>query len=644
MVLTSHLSNALPPAASSSAAGEEEGLALPVPSPNERAAQQGSNMQSSTRRAPEMTTTPEAPQSRRRYSSTAVPSDSKMPDGMDPNFMSPAKGPSSRGYAGGPAPSNLQGMFSPVPSTSAVHGADNFSPSHGSSTHAAGGNNFFPNNAPARDGYSNRRYSASAATAAQQSDPSISKTLRAPYVHTSAANKYPSPSSSPPGGMSMVSGGFLQGSNARVQSSQVAQQASSPAATAISMVGNFIANVFNPAPSPTAAMSESARAYQHQQRNNANTAQHGRTVSLDRGATANYYNNTGTNTGYFTGGGGGPSTPPNAHKSRNAQQVIHGRGTIREDHFSTDPDGVARDNSGSLTMDDDFVMISNSQSASENDRDRKSKDRESGDNSGPTRSAMVSASTSGANSNDSSGVVMATTPSVRNNVATTAAEYDMESDARANETAAVQAFYASIVQRCEVYCAVVSAISALGDQYVREIQVTPVQNKAQKTSFEQSVAQSTGSEGGEDEEEEDIAGFLQPSQDTALHPHMMTQVSIERYLIACSLYLHALSILTRLMKSFESNSGVDQPENMKTAMQKLKSDLSTVFEQLIARAESCQKHIDAVVNTDSSAGVGPSSTLSSKYAMPRAEPVMIQAALRRESDAALEELLGNLNL
>jgi hypothetical protein len=68
-------------------------------------------------------------------------------------------------------------------------------------------------------------------------------------------------------------------------------------------------------------------------------------------------------------------------------------------------------------------------------------------------------------------------------------------------------------------------------------------------------------------------------------------------------------------------------------------DLSTVFEQLISRAESSQKQIDAIVNPK-----GMSASTLAKYAMPQAEPIMIQAALQRESDAGMEELLGNLNL
>ena len=66
-----------------------------------------------------------------------------------------------------------------------------------------------------------------------------------------------------------------------------------------------------------------------------------------------------------------------------------------------------------------------------------------------------------------------------------------------------------------------------------------------------------------------------------------------------------------------------------------------MHQQLIARAESCQKHIDAMVNPDS--GFSSSST-TNKYMMPQAEPIMIQAALKQETDAGLEEILGNLTL
>ena len=70
--------------------------------------------------------------------------------------------------------------------------------------------------------------------------------------------------------------------------------------------------------------------------------------------------------------------------------------------------------------------------------------------------------------------------------------------------------------------------------------------------------------------------------------------------------------------------------------------MNSVFEQLILRAESCQKQIDLIVNPTNSASVHALS--ASKYTMPQAETVMVQAALRKEADAAMEELLGNLNL
>lgn len=66
-----------------------------------------------------------------------------------------------------------------------------------------------------------------------------------------------------------------------------------------------------------------------------------------------------------------------------------------------------------------------------------------------------------------------------------------------------------------------------------------------------------------------------------------------------------------------------------------------MFEQLIARASSCQVQIDQLVNPHGSTSVH---AVSTKYTMPQPEPVMVQAALKRESDAAMEELLGNLNL
>ena len=71
-------------------------------------------------------------------------------------------------------------------------------------------------------------------------------------------------------------------------------------------------------------------------------------------------------------------------------------------------------------------------------------------------------------------------------------------------------------------------------------------------------------------------------------------------------------------------------------------DLSIVFDQLVGRAESCQKQIQAIVQPDATTSTSAFS-LGGKYVMPQAEATMIQAAVKRETDAGLEELLGNLN-
>jgi hypothetical protein len=245
---------------------------------------------------------------------------------------------------------------------------------------------------------------------------------------------------------------------------------------------------------------------------------------------------------------------------------------VREDHFAypdpMDVTGARNNNSSSLSVDDDFVMINNS--ASEGDRKQ---GRGNATDTPNSRPGMHPSTTS--SSSNSSGVVGA---SIANSYAgassnvgrqsNNSTEYDMENEARANETAAVQAFYASLVQRCEVYCAVVSAITALGDQYVREVQA-PLQRLKQQ-QFDQRGGTSVGSvTSAEDDDGDSIAGFLQPPN-ASINPHLQ-QVSTERYLIACALYLHALSILSRLMKSFDNNAVMEQTEHMKSVVQKLKT-------------------------------------------------------------------------
>lgn len=627
VALCAHLTNnPLPPSNNSTApSGEDAVFALPVPNPND--SRQALQEQSTAERTPQKGPSPEsseAQQSRRRFNSAQA----TEADMIDPNFISPAKNNPSREYAGGPAKGNLRGMFSPSGPGATAQDAYAAAPQDKYSSPA---NAYQQQQSQQQDAYTSSRRPSGTYHSPQ--DPQFSKTLRAPYANVNPTPKYPSPSSSPPTTGNIMSGlvsGFtagyqqpMQNSHSSTRSGQSAghtvASSTSPAAATIGMMGNLIAYVFNPSPT-TNSMAESARAHSQQKQ-----AQHARTTSLDRANPPNF-------------GNLGSGTPPPGSSSRARES--YGRPTpVRENYFPAEPQqsdsgyNYARNASSGLSVDDDFVMIN--KSSTDNDRERRpgSEAKSTPSTNPSSNNSAYNSSNTGGSGDNPGGTAVNVAPRTA-----TPAQYaaQLESEARAHETAALQALYSSIVHKCEVYCAVVSTISSLGDQYVREA-ITPQQRMQQQQLQAQMQQKMDSSDAAEDDDGDSIAGFLHPSSDPK--PYQQ-QAAADRYLIACSLYLHALSILSRLTKSFEVDLSMDKGQQMAAAMDKLKSDLRTVFDQLIARAESCQKQIDSIVNPDS----GSTGALGSKYTMPQAEPVMIQAAVKKEADASMEELLGNLQL
>jgi hypothetical protein len=570
VALCAHLSGA-PPAAASNAnhtgSGEEGGLHLPMPSPAGGPGDMRSPDMMHSRRPPASAPNSDAADSATRRRSVSIAGDGSDAS-QDPTFTTPTRAaPPSRGYNGGPAPSNLQGMLG-TPSGGGQSGADGYSGNNANTAFASTPQKAAPTTPQHQHdgGYSSRRYSTGGHLPSA-ADPQFSKNIRAPYAGT--PQKYPSPSSSPPTGNTGVASavaGFFGGATAGVHSSQVN---SSPAAATMGMVGNLIAYVFNPSPGPSAPAQDPNRSYGGQGKYG--NAQHGRSFSADRAVPPNFAG--------YAGGNGGPITPPNS-ASKGSRNNSDRR--IREDHFSYPQQGSAS------MEEDDFVMIS--KSASE---ERKPAPAVQGggyaQNSGnprnpsyapPSSTSVSSSSSGGTNSTtittpssaaNSSGAMSA---GAQRNSTMIAAEYDMEHDAHANERAAVQAFYASIVQRCQVYSVAVAAITALGDQYVREGQA-PVHKALQRRFGRASTTEASTATAISDEDDDSIAGFLQPSSADHLMSPYAKQVTVDRHLVGCSLYLHALSILTRLMKSFENNAILEQPE-LKRALPALK-EVSTTY-------------------------------------------------------------------
>ena len=317
----------------------------------------------------------------------------------------------------------------------------------------------------------------------------------------------------------------------------------------IGMMGNLIAYVFNPSPSPPSVMQESSRAHaQYKQQQ----YQHGRSISLDRATPPSF--------GHQYGGG----TPPPAGSSRARAQ---GR-SIREDHFavySSEQDSMynGKEGGGSeLSVDDDFVMIHNSSSERADARAANPSNLPSQQASQTNSASTSSYSGSGGNSAGNS-----TLPSVPQRAPSATQSYHLDSEVRNNEFAAMQALYASTVQKCQVYCAVASSISALGDQYVYEL-LAPQQQEKQETHLKDRASSMDGTD--DDDEDDGIAGFLQQPQESRSNKPQQQQAAIDRCLTACSLYLHALGILANLLKSIDTTVPAAH-EQLRVAIQKLKS-------------------------------------------------------------------------
>ena len=305
-------------------------------------------------------------------------------------------------------------------------------------------------------------------------------------------------------------------------------------------------------------------------------------------------------------------------------------------NYSNSNNMNSKGSSSALSVDDDFVLIHNSSTersdaAVRESRDRESRERDRINYSNPhsqpsnqpsqhasqvNSTSTSSFSGSGPNSTaflanpapvpsfqpqplpvvqQPAAAAQAQNPRVHN---TSQAEmmqqqqsYHLAEEVRTHEAAATQAFNASLAQKCEVYCAVASSITVLADQFVREVLLTSQQlsKHDQKHPSEKPqrprAASMDMTDGGDDDEEEEegIAGFLQQPQDSlhshashnsSMHRPAQRQATVDRYLSACSLYLHALSILANLLKSFNTNSNghnIEGSDHLHPTLQKLKA-------------------------------------------------------------------------
>ena len=70
-------------------------------------------------------------------------------------------------------------------------------------------------------------------------------------------------------------------------------------------------------------------------------------------------------------------------------------------------------------------------------------------------------------------------------------------------------------------------------------------------------------------------------------------------------------------------------------------ELNNLYKQLIRRTEQCHSNISMLFSLDR----GSTNPLEQRlFQLPVAEVVMLDAAIKKEQDAAFEELVGNLPL
>jgi hypothetical protein len=103
-------------------------------------------------------------------------------------------------------------------------------------------------------------------------------------------------------------------------------------------------------------------------------------------------------------------------------------------------------------------------------------------------------------------------------------------------------YLSSLVQRCHIYCKIVTEITALGDHHVRKVLKggggDQGQGQGEAKSHSLKSAVSTRERSGS-------------SSSSAKRGAVSPQAAVESYLAASSLYLHALAILRNLMCSIE---------------------------------------------------------------------------------------------
>lgn len=385
----------------------------------------------------------------------------------------------------------------------------------------------------------------------------------------------------------------------------------SPAST-MGIVGNYIASFFNP----------NVSVHQQQQRS-MQKQYHERSVSFDHGTSQRFQNRPPSNNG---------SPAALNYKPRALVDTFNDMSNKSRSYSVNNVNNIS--NYSSSGTEDDFVMIDSSSTVESeipsNDPSQRNKNQYRPDSANVTqrKDSEIIHNYFGDNSYNRDDKMQMSAPIDK-------ATDPIPSNDLQSVLALQEAFFAGIVKRCEVFCPVVSSIASLGDGIIKD-------------ALESEEALNQPNSKSQDIDEVD-PGFLNPTVQPNSAPNHPRSI-LNKYLSACSLYFHALSLLSKLRQSFDDqgmssisnrlhhSQNIYDLENGKLSVAKLTKDLALVHTQLVQRAEECQNRVQQLLEAEKSAANG----VVSSYVIPQPETLMLQAAVSREEDAGMDELLGNL--
>eukprot|EP01038_Epipyxis_sp_PR26KG_P010953 gene10953-14708_t len=203
------------------------------------------------------------------------------------------------------------------------------------------------------------------------------------------------------------------------------------------------------------------------------------------------------------------------------------------------------------------------------------------------------------------------------------------------------------IRRCDHYCKVVSIIIVLADSFIQDVIGGNKKSGFFSTSSTMDIIVNDNRSG-----KIKIGSYNSIESQNEDEEVLSISEQLENSLESCSLYFHSLSLLQFVMTSIERDLCTkilyfDNQNLVKNAVDRLKKDVLILFDQIVHRAEMCQKLINSLTVTISNGNnnnlVNNMNSMVNKnsYSIPAPEPVLFKAAVKKENDADLEELTGN---